>query len=895
MRVVKRRIGYRRRRRRRRHVWEEMGIPDVPQRCKNYRTDLILLTDDADFPPLGPPSRQASLDLRHVTDFRISTPPVPPGFESKHASRSGSISESRRSTPTIPPGLTKPLTAVPQDLEGGSRPSSRASVKRTASSQIQPALPLRPATPLRVATPTPSKQVKKKDEVETPTKVPKANQKAEVASGEEKTVKAADLAKAVEEQTAETSSTKQDAEDQTVETHGTKQDAAAAAASSTPAQIKPPTAKDILTFREKIPNAKNLSDEQISAAIVTRVQQQPAVLEQQATHGPASTNEIKAMPITPTKSEPTRTDTHRRKAPGKLDIAAATKKSVVEAPSSTPAESSAKGHSAVAPTPSAASIPASPSISSPAVKAAPKTLRVVQTPKPETPPSATFASVKDQPAPATKLPSRQPSVASINLPGTPSSEQVSISDNLSVTSTSQSRANSPPPGAGPSGKVGSAPVRPKTKSQLKKERQEKAKAVEAEKKDEISRAIEEEEETAQEAIISRKKKEKKAKEPKGKARAASSAETAKEMREDSSPTKRRAASQDVSKLRHPPLETVVDAPPVPLVNVKATQTPVDRDVDSQPTTPEIGLSSTVAQAPAPAQVKRARQPKSPRSPPAGTAPVQFPHELSPPPTPTLTAAQLLADIKASTPAEIQKCIDSLFRSPASNHYKPTQPILPKDLTNPAMWEHNVELNLTKAEVDALLKGGRPSLHYGGHGGRMWDRGMVTNTGAHLRALTLELETRFLELEKVLKEMPEASKFHPSKPQNEMKFPHIDLEALRRQFEDQTCGRGLSVMEQMVQDGSMTKKGAFLVDEASKYINEFVMPPATPPPSAGGQVGANGAANMAAKALPAQAVELSVPSVDIAERQLNEAKRVADERDVALKKAMKKNKKILGLG
>ena len=44
------------------------------------------------------------------------------------------------------------------------------------------------------------------------------------------------------------------------------------------------------------------------------------------------------------------------------------------------------------------------------------------------------------------------------------------------------------------------------------------------------------------------------------------------------------------------------------------------------------------------------------------------------------------------------------------------------------------------------------------------------------------------------------------------------------------------------------------------------------------------------------VEQPVPmSVDIAERQLNEAKRVADERDVALKKAMKKNKKILGLG
>jgi CCR4-NOT transcription complex subunit 4 len=140
--------------------------PYCSARLKGYHADLMPLTDDADFPPLGPPSRQQSLDLRHASDFRQSTPPVPPGFESKHASRSGSVSvsvsvsvsESRNSTPTVPPGLTKPLTAVPQDLEGGSRPSSRASLKSTANSQIQPALPLRPATPLRVATPTPSKQ-----------------------------------------------------------------------------------------------------------------------------------------------------------------------------------------------------------------------------------------------------------------------------------------------------------------------------------------------------------------------------------------------------------------------------------------------------------------------------------------------------------------------------------------------------------------------------------------------------------------------------------------------------------------------------------------------------------------------------------------------------------------
>jgi hypothetical protein len=38
----------------------------------------------------------------------------------------------------------------------------------------------------------------------------------------------------------------------------------------------------------------------------------------------------------------------------------------------------------------------------------------------------------------------------------------------------------------------------------------------------------------------------------------------------------------------------------------------------------------------------------------------------------------------------------------------------------------------------------------------------------------------------------------------------------------------------------------------------------------------------------------VPSLDVAERQLNEAKRHAEEREVALKKQMKKNKKLIGI-
>ena len=229
------------------------------------------------------------------------------------------------------------------------------------------------------------------------------------------------------------------------------------------------------------------------------------------------------------------------------------------------------------------------------------------------------------------------------------------------------------------------------------------------------------------------------------------------------------------------------------------------------------------------------------------------------------------------------------------------------MQNPASWKHDFKINLTKDEVDALLQGTMPALNYGGTEGRIWDRGMITPTGAHLRALTEELEARFLDLEKALRSMPDELKFRYSKPQNETKFPNVDLEALKRQF-DNAGGRAISAMEQMVQDGSTMKKGAFLVDEASKYINEFVMPPATPPLSANGGGGRGGAGGVhdqqqqkagavgggGGAGAMAQEMMLAAPSVEIAERSWAEARRVAEEKENALKKVMRKNKKLLGL-
>lgn len=429
----------------------------------------------------------------------------------------------------------------------------------------------------------------------------------------------------------------------------------------------------------------------------------------------------------------------------------------------------------------------------------------------------------------------------MNPPGTPSSEHVSISDNISMTSTSQSRANTPPPPGG--SRVGSAPIREKTKSQQKKDRQERAKAKEEEEKAKLMKngnVIAEE--PAQEAIVSRKKKSKKEKEPK--------------------PPKPKEPAQKIEP-------------------ATANTTPTV----SRPVSP--GPKETEPQA----------KNEAPIPPPVQTSmPMQSPHEPSPPPTPTLSPAQIVAELRAAQP-EIQKALDSLFRTSGAASLKPGQNILPKDLANPASWKTDFNIKLTKDEVEALLKGTVPAIQYGGEEGRIWDRGMVTPSGAHLRALNQELERRFLELEGALQGMPEELRWRPTKPQNETRFPAFDLEALKREFEN-VGARGVSVMEAMVQDGSSMKKGAFLVDEASRYINEFVMPPVTPPPGVGGgsNAGKQQAAGGAQQQVSAMQAEIvPAPSVDIAERQLQEGKRASEEKESSLKKQMRKNKKALGMG
>lgn len=804
----------------------------------------IGIADDTDFPSLNElttPSRRPSLSsLPQFQESRRSTPAIPPGLESEVASRRG--------TPTIPPGFSKPPTALP-DLDGtGSRPSSRASLRRAASGIAVPALPIGSATASRAASPS-----KKDDDdiaQETPTKKPRSA--ASKVLGETKSAGKDDADAASQLKESKESgkaaakpgpvkaprsvadvvkSKKEDKEPAT--------DVKATAAGAADVQVPAKTKKGKAVAEEKKPSITSTSPPSTEPA-------------------PASQKEdVKAAPVTPAKTD-NKADASKRKHPGKLDIAAAVEKqgqattaSVVAAAASADVGTPNKQQRNVSQPPSAPSMPASPSasVSSPAFKAAPRTLRVIQTPTPkaEVPPPAAAPAVPTPPVAAAKLPSRKPSVASMNLPGTPSSEHVSMSDNISMTSTSQSRANSPPPAAS---RVGSAPIREKTKSQQKKDRQAFAKAKEEEEKARLLKSGEAiAEEPAQEAIVSRKKKEKKEKAPK--------------------PVKAKEAPA-------PKIEpTTTDT--TPTVSRPVSPGPQEKEVPFEPETP----------APPPINTN-----------PPPPMPMQSPHEPSPPPTPTLSPAQIVAELRAAKP-EIQKALDSLFRTSGAASLKSSQPITQKDLSNPASWKSDFNIKLTKDEVEALLKHSVPAIQYGGEEGRVWDRGMITPSGAHLRALNQELERRFLDLEGALMSMPEELKWRPTKPQNDTRFPSFDLEALKRDFEN-VGARGVSVMEAMVQDGSSMKKGAFLVDEASRYINEFVMPPATPPPSNSGRGGGGNGQQVQQQQqqqqVPAMQTEvLPAPSVEVAERQLQEGKRVSEEREGGLKKAMRRNKKALGLG
>lgn len=183
--------------------------------------------------------------------------------------------------------------------------------------------------------------------------------------------------------------------------------------------------------------------------------------------------------------------TERKVVPGVLNIAAATKAAAAKSnPPSTVTSAVEKADESAFP---ALPTPSSVSMSSPATRV-PKTLRVVSTPKAETPPSMSAGAA----APV----SLRHAFSTLQRPETPGSADVSDTASILSASASASRTNSPPPGPA---RVGSAAVRNTTKSQQRKARKDATKKEAAA----IAVQTKPEPEVVIAPIVGRKKKQKK--------------------------------------------------------------------------------------------------------------------------------------------------------------------------------------------------------------------------------------------------------------------------------------------------------------------------------------------------------------------------------------------------
>ncbi|EEY21792.1 general negative regulator of transcription subunit 4 [Verticillium alfalfae VaMs.102] len=185
----------------------------------------------------------------------------------------------------------------------------------------------------------------------------------------------------------------------------------------------------------------------------TNASSEPKPLSEPVPSTPSkATESLKSLAISPIK--PTSKAADSKPAPV-LNIAAAVKaaQAKTSAEAST-VSSSDKADSAAFP----ALPPSAASVSSPSVKAAPKTLRVVNTPKAEVPPTLPMSGTLNA---ATRA------LSGVHRPDTPGSHDISDTASVVSTSISVSRTSSPPPS-----RIGSAPVRTNTKSQQRKARKE---------------------------------------------------------------------------------------------------------------------------------------------------------------------------------------------------------------------------------------------------------------------------------------------------------------------------------------------------------------------------------------------------------------------------------------
>jgi len=423
----------------------------------------------------------------------------------------------------------------------------------------------------------------------------------------------------------------------------------------------------------------------------------------------------------------------------------------------------------------------------------PRTIRVLATttPKTETPPlvpaitELKASTPVSRPTPAgSKQTSRQGSVISLDIPGTPLSERLSDTVSVITDADSISRADSPPPGVN---RVGSAPVRLKTKSQVKKDRQERAKAEE--KKSIESQVEATPVEAVQEPIMGRKKKAKKA------AAVAGTANSTPGPSRPPSPKPKEAnvepqapePNQGLPQKQAPTNSKPTPLVPTPEVAAVRPVTPPPR-VDPVPT-----MKATEPTPPA----QRLSQPVTPRSPPS-------------------FQASVLAGLEAA--GELQPELLNFFNMLPTLDFR-------HDVTEADLADIGHTIPLTKAELAKLDAG--EAVRRGGDGGRTLSRVMLTSSRKALRALSKEQEDRYLELETSTAATKPPYKYTHKSSTIDMQYlvDNILLEAGAQMLQPPKP----TPLASTTQPHTNAEVQAVYGDDALRFLNQYILP--TPVPTA----------------------------------------------------------------
>ncbi|KAK3053279.1 hypothetical protein LTS18_012152, partial [Coniosporium uncinatum] len=549
----------------------------------------------------------------------------------------------------------------------------------------------------------------------------------------------------------------------------------------------------------------------------------------------------------PTPSKPAPVST-KRQHPGKLDIGAATvsppeqAKSEVVKPTAVPLSVGSRPV-----TPAAVATP-SP------IKRAP-TLRLVNTPKTDTeappplPTPSAAQAIAQHALGDSKAPSRKGSVTSINLPGTPASE-LRDSDNISMTTSSLSRANSPPPGV--SSRVGSAPVKA-SKNLKKKQRAEAKKEIE------------------EDAVLAMEGPEKKAEKP-----AAPAPEVGPIIAR-----KKKSKKPDVG---------------VPKNKASTTTTPAV----TRPGSPEPKEDSQrpKVEEPKPVTELMARSSK-PELPADTPEPAPEPESLpsSPPPKP-VTPANIITSLLADH-ASLKKSIDHLLKPQVAFHYR--HDLTPADLPN-----HIFQSSFTPSEQQWETLQRRQPLRFDAGNNRLSGRGLVTPKGTKLRGLSKEEEDLYLEVESRLASEKAFAKWYGSSAtivadgmgKENGSGGGVDVRALLGSFAAADAAAVQAARRRGERRGGVR-------DEALEHVNQFVLPRVDGPRSLGVGAAVAGGVDVGIAPQPAAVaagvgqgpgsmggMERSL-SAEQAERAMLRERKVVEGLEKRLLGLVKRNRKAVG--